>query len=167
MPFASDSSSRVRISQIAKVPVRIVCTPGSNMLACTHEFLTAYANSHQGPQVGQRVSVAVYELFENAMSYGRISSDIVLELVETPNSLAVRVSNESIPARISMLAAHVSRVQAGAEATFVEEMKRSVMGGTPRAMLGLARVVFEAKMDLTLEIDGLLVCVTASSRVRT
>lgn len=164
-PIASDSSSRLPTSKVSRVPVRIVCTPGSNMLEYTHAFLSAYSATHHRPQIAQRMSVAVYELLENAMNYGGISSEIVLELSELPGQVAVRVTNEAIAARISMLAAHLARVRADAEGTFVEEMKRSVMGGAPRAMLGLARVAFEANMEIKLEIDGRLVAVTASTRM--
>ena len=127
MQIAS-SSSRLPVAKIQRVPVRVVCTPGSNMLEYTHTFLSAYAATHYRPQIAQRISVAVYELLENAMNYGGISSEIVLELSDSPGSACVRVSNESIAARISMLTAHVARVHSNAEATFMEEMKRSVMG---------------------------------------
>jgi hypothetical protein len=135
------------------------------MLEYTHTFLTAYASTHHRPQIAQRLSVAAYELLENAMNYGGISSEIVLEVVESSGSVSVRVSNESIAARISMLTAHLARVHANAETTFVEEMKRSVLGGAPRAMLGLARIVFEAGMDLKVEVNGGVVVVIAATKV--
>lgn len=163
MPISPTSSSRIAVSKPPKV--RIVCTPGSNMLEYTHTFLTAYVATHHRPQVAQRLSVAAYELLENAMNYGGVSSEIVLELVESPGKLAVRVTNESIAARVSMLTAHLARVNASAETTFMEEMKRSMQGGAPRAMLGLARIVFEAGMELGVEIDGRSVTVTATTRL--
>jgi hypothetical protein len=137
-----------------KLRVRIECTPGSNMLEYTHQFLNAYLATHLRPQAAQRLSVAAYELLENAMNYCSVTSHIVLELVESSTWAAVRVSNEAIPARINMLTDHLTRLRSDPRGTFIEEMRRSVRGGGPRAMLGLARIAHEVSLDLDVQVEG-------------
>ena len=88
----------------------------------------------------------------------------MLELIEADTLVGVRVSNEAIQARISMLSEHLSRLRANAEQTFLEELRRSVTGGIPRPMLGLARVCHEVGLTLELQVQARRVSVTAQCR---
>jgi hypothetical protein len=142
---------------------RISLSPGSEMLETTHAFATTFTGSRLNPQVTQRVSVAAYELLANAFSYSTMGEDISFELFEDDRQIAIRVSNQTIAARISMLSDHIAKVKASPEQTLTEEMRRSVSGG-PRPMLGLARVVHEAGLSLDLATDARRVTVTASCR---
>jgi hypothetical protein len=142
---------------------RIALSPGSELLEATHAFATSYVASRLHPQVAQRVSLASYELVANALAYGTMSEDILFELFETEHQVAIRVSNQTISARISMLTEHVAKVRANPEQALTEEMRRSVTGG-PRPMLGLARVVHEAGLALEVSVDARRVTVTASGR---
>jgi hypothetical protein len=142
---------------------RVALSPGSELLEATHAFTTSYVASRLQPQVAQRVSLASYELIANALAYGTMSEDILFELFESERQVAIRVSNQTISARISMLTEHVAKVRANPEQTLTEEMRRSVSGG-PRPMLGLARVVHEAALSLEVSVDARRVTVTASGR---
>jgi hypothetical protein len=144
--------------------VRILCTAGSGALEYIHAFVTAYAADHFRGAVAQRLSVGAYELLSNALNFGSVSSDIVLELIETDSVVGVRVSNEAIQARISMLTEHLLRLRTNAEQTFVEELRRSVTGGIPRPMLGLARVTHEVGLTLELHVQDRRISVTAQCR---
>src|SRR3954465_7234306 len=115
--------------------VRVVCTAGSGALEYTHAFVSAYATDHLRGAIAQRLSVAVYELLSNALNFGSISSEIVLELIASDSRVGIRVSNQAIPARVSMLADHLLKVNTNAEQTFLEELRRSITGGIPRPML--------------------------------
>ena len=144
--------------------VRVLCNAGSGALEYTHAFITAYSVDHFRGAVAQRLSVGAYELLSNALNFGSVSSDIVLELIESENIVGVRVSNEAIQARISMLTEHLVKLRANAEQTFMEELRRSVTGGIPRPMLGLARVTHEVGLTLDLQVQDRRVTVTAQCR---
>jgi len=62
--------------------VRVICTAGSGALEYTHAFISAYTADHLRGAVAQRLSVGAYELLSNALNFGSVSSDIVLELIE-------------------------------------------------------------------------------------
>jgi hypothetical protein len=62
-----------------------------------------------------------------------------------------------------MLCSHLERVSKDPEAAFLEEMRRSTVGGITRPMLGLARVVHESKLLLEVYISGSRVTVSASA----
>jgi len=144
--------------------VRVVCTAGASALEYTHAFVSAYTADHLRGAVAQRLSVGAYELLSNAINFGSVSSDIVIELIETDTMVGVRVSNEAIQARLSMLMEHLVKVRANPEQTFMEELRRSVTGGIPRPMLGLARVAHEVGLTLDVYVDARRVTVTAQCR---
>ncbi len=146
--------------------IRVICTAGSSALEYTHSFVTAYTADHLRGAVAQRLSVGAYELLSksNALNYGSVASDIVLEVMETDNMIGVRVSNEAIQARIAMLSEHLLKLKTNAEQTFLEELRRSVSGGIPRPMLGLARVAHEAALSLDLQQLDRRISVTAQCR---
>ena len=161
-------SSRLERAFDASAPsvrslARIVLSPGSELLEATHAFVTSYIASRLNPQIAQRVSLAAYELTDNALSYSTMGEDIGVEIFEGDRQIAVRVSNQTIAARISMLNEHVAKVMGNPEQALTDEMRRSVMGG-PRPMLGLARVAHEASMTLNVGTEGRRVTVTAFCR---
>ena len=144
--------------------VRVLCSPGSDSLEGTHEFLSGYTKNRFRTQIAQRLAVATYELLSNALNYSSMAEEVTIELMELPDFAAIRVANETIAPRISMLNEHVGKIRVNAEATVVEEMRRSVGGGPVRPMLGLARVVHEANMQLDVAVQGRRVTLTASCR---
>jgi hypothetical protein len=144
--------------------VRVLCSPGSDSLDGTHEFLSGYTKNRFRTQIAQRLSVAAYELLSNALNYSSMAEEVMVELMELQDFAAIRVANETIVPRISMLNEHMGKIRVNAEATLVEEMRRSVTGGPVRPMLGLARVVHEASMQLDVAVQGKRVTLTASCR---
>ena len=161
------ASARVQADNatlVGRSLVRVLCNAGSGALEYTHAFVSAYGADHFRGAVAQRLSVGAYELLSNALNFGSVSSDIVLELIESDNIVGVRVSNEAIQARISMLTEHLAKLKTGAEQTFMEELRRSVTGGIPRPMLGLARVAHEVGLTLDLQVQDRRVSVTAQCR---
>ncbi len=144
-----------------EVLIRVECNSGSDMLTCTHTFFTAYCEANFRPHIAQRLTVAAFELLENGLRYGGIRHKVVIELLQSTDWLAVRVSNEAIPARVAMLREHLARIETNPEAVFVEEMKRSMGGANQRAMLGLARLAHEARLSLTADLHGQMVSVMA------
>ena len=177
-PSTPSSASRLAVAAIAKGPsrpgdgvalsgrtlVRVICTAGSGALEYTHAFVSAYTADHLRGAVAQRLSLGAYELLSNAINFGSVSSDIVIELIESETMVGVRVTNDAIAARISMLTEHLLKLKTNAEQTFLEELRRSVTGGIPRPMLGLARVSHEAGLALDLQVQERRIAVTAQCR---
>ena len=147
-----------------RVVVTITLAAGAELLEQTHKFIAEYTKQRYLPTVAQVMGVGAYELLSNACDYGSVSSEIVVELLESSSGIAVRVSNEAIPARIEMLQQHMKRLANGAEATYMEEMRRSMAGGVARAMLGLARVAHEAGLAIDVQVIDRKVIVTARRR---
>ena len=160
----SNSSPRDGGALVGRSLVTLYCNAGSGALEYTHAFINAYATDHFRGAVAQRLSVGAYELLSNALNFGSVSSDILLELIEAENIVGVRVSNEAIQARISMLSEHLLKLHSNPEQTFLDELRRSVTGGIPRPMLGLARVAHEAGLTLTLNVQDRRVTVAAQCR---
>lgn len=146
------------------VLVRLLFTPGSDTLEQTHAFLTAYMAERLRPATAQRLLVAAYELFLNAMDYATHGSEIALEVVEGRDFASVRVSNETIAARTSMLRDQIAKIKVDAEAAFVGELRRPLTGGVARPMLGLARIAHESRLELDLVVNDKSVTVVATCK---
>ena len=143
------------------VILRIVCEAGANILEPTHVYVTTLAKSRFRTTIADKVSLACWELFSNALSYGSVRRPVILELCDLRTEVELRITNEAIPARCQVLEQRVAQLRTDAKGAYLEEMRRSVSGGIPRAMLGLARVAHEVKMDLGLSIHGGHVMVSA------
>jgi len=150
-----------RLGSAPNTLVRVECNSGAEMLDYTHQFFTAYSEGHFRPHTAQKVTVAAFELLENGLKFGTMEEKVVIELVHGNSWIVVRVSNSSIPARISMLNDHLEKLRTNAEATYVEEMRKSMSGTGQRAMLGLARVAHEARLELQSQVEGNRVMVEA------
>jgi hypothetical protein len=145
------------------VLVRISTRAGDESLTYVHEFVSHYATERYRAAVAESIRLAAFELLENGIAYASISSPVVIELGEQDPWVLVRVSNDAIEARASRLTALVEKLTADPQATYLEQVRRSV--GTPgRALLGLARVAHEGGMKLDAKTTDGRVVVTAYRR---
>jgi hypothetical protein len=143
--------------------VSITSRSHDEVLEYTHAFAVEYARRRFRSGLVPGLSVAAYELLANALNYGSALGEVVFQVLETPQSVTVSVQNETMAARLGMLTALLERLKKDPEATFLEEMNRSVSGGMVRPMLGLARIVHEAKMSLEVYMSGSRLTVFARS----
>ncbi len=141
--------------------VFIACSAHNDVLENTLTFISTYARRRFLIPTAEALSLATRELLENALNYGSVSGQVLLELIETPKVTAVRVTNDTIPARLEMLTKHLQRLWSNPEAVFVEEMKRLAAGSGPKPMLGLARVMHEAGLAIDVYVDKLRISVVA------
>jgi hypothetical protein len=161
------SLDRVRVmmgdapAEPAMVTIRARCH--DDLLEYTHKFVGSYTRSRFRATLADGLTVAAYELLSNALNYGSVLGDVIFEIVESPRTVAVRVSNDTVQVRIDMLRSLLERVSRDPEAAFLEEMRRSIAGGITRPMLGLARIVHESKLLLEVYISGTRVTVAASA----
>jgi hypothetical protein len=151
--------------EVPSEPTLVSIVTAQDALEYTHAFVAAFCRHRFRVTVAEALTVAAHELLENAINYGSVSSQVLFEIVERAGSAAVRVTNETIPARLEMLRTHVERLAVNPEAVMVDEMKRSMGSGRTRPMLGLARVVQEAGLGLELYVIGARVTVLARAGV--
>ena len=129
-----------------------IVTASQEALAYTHAFVTAYCQRRFRTGVADALTLAAHELLENAISYGSVSRHVLFEILEKPGSASIRVTNETTPARLDMLRAHIEKMATKGDALMLEQMKRTIGMRHGRPMLGLARVVQEAGLALELYV---------------
>ena len=130
------------------------------LLEPTYAYLSAYCNSCLEPQVAQRLNVAIYELYANALRYGSPDGEVRLELYRTVSGARLTVSNAAPLAQRQRLELQVGRVQRDPEAAFSTEMDRFTVGSGAPPMLGIVRVAHESALKLELLLQGESVCVS-------
>ena len=153
--------SKLSLGEERRCLLRICCEPGSDILHDLEAFTSAYLKQRFRPSVAQSVGTASYELCSNAISYSSVSTDVTFEIWTSPSAIEVEVQNDAVSARLNVLRQISQRVLDNPEEAYLEEMRRSMAGKMPRAMLGLARVVHEAAMELSVQVDERHVKVTA------
>jgi hypothetical protein len=126
------------------------------LLEPTYAYLSTYTSLCLTPRVAERLNVAIYELYANALRYGSTAGEVRLEIERGPRegSAVLRVSNCAEPAQLERLNAQLERVQSDPGAAFATEMNRFAGGSQPPPMLGLVRVAHESALSLEVRHDG-------------
>jgi hypothetical protein len=126
------------------------------LLEPTYAYLSTYTSLCLAPRVAERLNVAIYELYANALRYGSKAGEVRLEIERDPRdgSARLRISNHAEPEQLEQLSAQLTRVQADPAAAFTTEMDRFAGGSQPPPMLGLVRVAHESALALEVRRDG-------------
>ena len=126
------------------------------LLEPTYAYLSSYTSLCLAPRVAERLNVAIYELYANALRYGSSAGEVRIEIERGPEegSVRLRVSNHADPQQLERLNAQLARVQADAAAAFTTEMNLFAGGSQPPPMLGLVRVAHESALGLDVQHDG-------------
>ncbi|HEX2876665.1 MAG TPA: hypothetical protein VHP33_35685 [Polyangiaceae bacterium] len=139
----------------AALPLVSIGSPADPaLLEPTYAYLSAYTGLCFSPRVAERLNVAIYELYANALRYGAPGGEVRLELERRGGGAALRVSNQAERAQLERLKTQLAQVQADAGAAFAIEMNRFAGGSQPPPMLGLVRVSHEAGLQLELSQSG-------------
>jgi anti-sigma regulatory factor (Ser/Thr protein kinase) len=117
-----------------------------------------------------RVAMTAHELLENAVKYGRGKVTTLAVWIE-PDGAAMtatlRLTNVASKGDIERLQAGVTALL---QSTHPNEYYRDLMcrdvGTSGESGLGLARIVVEGEMQLSTELDGDQVTITATGRLR-
>lgn len=125
-----------------------------SLLEPTYAYLSAYSFSCLPPRLAQRLNVAAYELYANALRYGSSAGEVRLEIDRTAGGAQLTISNHAQPADIERLKTQIDRVRADATAAFNSEMSRFAGDSQPPPMLGIVRVAHESALELSLKIEG-------------
>jgi hypothetical protein len=124
------------------------------LLEPTYAYLSAYSFACLPPLVAQRLNVAVYELYANALRYGSAAGEVRLEIHRTATGARLCVSNRAEPANLERMKAQIARVQEDPSAAFSGEMNRFAGASQPPPMIGIVRVAHEAALRLELQLSG-------------
>ena len=139
----------------AALPLISIGSPADPaLLEPTYAYLSAYTAFCLTPRVAERLNVAIYELYSNALRYGSAAGEVRLEIERSGSGAALRVSNHAEPAQLERLMSQLAQVQADAAAAFATEMNRFAGRSQPPPMLGLVRVTHESGLSLALRQDG-------------
>ena len=148
--------------------LQIAVEPSGDTLPHFHEFVHALVVRRLRATTAQSVATAATELLDNAMAYATMASDIKLAIAMDTLRVQITVSNETVGTRIRLLERRIEELKHDPEGAYMQEMRR--LTGTDgartsaRSMMGLARVRHEARMDLSLEVEGSRVTLVASRR---
>ena len=148
-PLASTQSQQPLIS--------IGSPADPSLLEPTYAYLSAYTSLCWAPRVAERLNVAIYELYANALRYGSSAGEVRLELQRSASGAGaiLRISNHVEAPELERLSQQLGRVLADAGAAFTTEMNRFAGGASqPPPMLGLVRVAHESALLLELRREG-------------
>lgn len=122
----------------------------------TYAYLSAYVSAYLPARVAERLNVAIYELYANALRYGSASGEVRVQIERSPSGVGarLRVRNHAEPDQLETLMSHFSRVIEDPSAAFAREMDRFAGASYPPPMLGLVRVAHESGLVLELLRDG-------------
>lgn len=148
-------------SNASKLLLQVRLETSPQLLQQVGDFVGSYSKYRFQPRIAERISLASYELIENAVSYGSVSGDVVYQLADTERWMEICVTNDSSAGRLANLRAQLERLRVDPEKVFQEEMAKSMSTAGGRAALGLARICHEGQMDLEFEVDGIRVSMRA------
>ena len=141
-------------AQLAEPPLISIGAPADPaLLEPTYTYLSAYCFACMPPQVAQRLNVAIYELYANALRYGSQRGEVRIELCRAGRGFDLCVANFAEPAHILRLKQQIGLVQEDAAAAFSGEMNRFDGASQPPPMLGIVRVAHEVSLPLDLRCD--------------
>ena len=140
--------------------------PQPRMVSIVRKFIEeSFENMVDDADAVHRVSLAVHELLENATKYA-VGDKTGLTVKFEANGTAARIklTNQTTPEHIARLRVCIGAIAAAAE-PFVHyrNLMRRTSGIEAESGLGLARIRAEGELNLSLEIDGDMVTIVAST----
>lgn len=148
------SAPPVALAEVSPALISIGSPADPELLEPTYAYLSAYCNVCLPPLVAQRLNVAIYELFANALRYSVPRTQVRFELHKTPAGARVTISNQAQVEQRQRLERQISRVEHDPEGAFSAEMDRFAGGSATPPMLGIVRVAHESGLAVQLRIDG-------------
>jgi two-component sensor histidine kinase len=116
------------------------------------------------PEAVFRISMAVHELLENAAKYsvGEMTG-LNIRFESNGSAASIKLTNQSTPEHIARLRASIAEIQSSNDPyVLYQTLMRRSSGVQEESGLGLARIRAEGELDLSLEVDSLMVTITAS-----
>jgi len=139
--------------------------PQSRMVSIVRRFVEESFEKLVGdPEAVFRVSLAVHELLENAAKYAvGDKTGLTVHFESNGSAARIKLTNQTTPEHIERLRACIAEIQSSKEPfALYQTLMRRTFGVPDESGLGLARIRAEGELDLSLEIDGTMVTITAS-----
>jgi two-component sensor histidine kinase len=116
------------------------------------------------PEAVFRVSLAVHELLENAAKYAvGDKTGLAIHFDSNGSAASIKLTNQTTPEHIARLRASIAEIQSSEDPfALYQTLMHRTFGVPDESGLGLARIRAEGELDLSLEIDGTMVTITAS-----
>jgi hypothetical protein len=126
------------------------------LLEPTYAYLSSYTAAYFPQRVAERLNVAIYELYANALRYGSGNGEVRLQLERSSSGVGARltIANRAEAAQVAKLSAQVARVLEDAGSAFASEMDRFAGGSHTPPMLGLVRIAHESALLIDLVTEG-------------
>jgi two-component sensor histidine kinase len=144
--------------------IQIACLSHPDLVDRVRGLAETVTLAEFGPKFAEKASLAAHELVENAVRFGALTTKLNIHVaVDDSNlNLTVSVTNSALPSRIGLLTHHVDRLRRLSPAGGMAEFLRP-NGIRTTIQLGLARVRFEAQMDLRVDLAKERVTVVAAA----
>ena len=139
--------------------------PQSRMVSIVRRFVEESFEKLVGdPEAVFRVSLAVHELLENAAKYAvGDKTGLTVHFESNGSAARIKLTNQTTPEHIERLRSCIAEIQSTQEPfALYQTLMRRTFGVQDESGLGLARIRAEGELDLSLEIEGTMVTITAS-----
>jgi hypothetical protein len=134
------------------------CRPMWQHIDGIRQFCGFFARtSFSSTDLGERVALVIHELIENAIKYS-VPTDLAeldVTILHTGRQIEICVGNTPRPAQLAQLQTAISTLRGKSpEDGYLEAMRETRTLPVGRSGLGLARIRFEARMELQLIVVG-------------
>jgi two-component sensor histidine kinase len=149
----------------ATLSLELQIQPHSRMVSIVRRFVEESFEKLVGdPDAVFRVSLAVHELLENAAKYAvGDKTGLTVHFESNGSAAKIKLTNQTTPEHIARLQASIDEIQSSKEPfALYQTLMRRTFGVPDESGLGLARIRAEGELNLSLEIDGTMVTITAS-----
>jgi hypothetical protein len=147
------------------VMVELTVRPTWGLLTAVRRFVEhAFESYTPDGDLLSRLSLAAYELMENAVKYARGPFAWLRLHVDPARGVAgIVLANDAAAEHVAELERHFAEIQSHADplAYYCDLVRRAA--GKPGAKLGLGRIVAEGEMKLSLEVQGERVVIGAET----
>jgi hypothetical protein len=160
------------VAQVVERPayVELNFRPNVTLVSVVRRFVSDfYSKALDDADGTSRVALATHELLENAVKYskdGETTIRIEVTLAPGPKQVSIRLTNRAAPEHVAAIREILDGV-AKAESAFLfysqlitRRAKVKTAGG-----LGLARICAEGEMTLSLEVDGEMTSMQATTTI--
>ena len=138
--------------------------PDWDYLDRVRDFVQGFCELKFTLSSAQKIATVSHELLENAVKFGSPVADVefYLHLGKSADSAIVRVRNQAVSSRIRLLEEHLKQLESlPPREAYHDAMVRSVTAAENAGGIGLARIRYEASVDLSVRVDNHQVQVTA------